>query len=135
MRADELTALKEQKRHLLVEFRSMVHRYDESGKAWSKPDMERRDYLIRELEQMNSTLSEEHKRELEENRAGGGGMSREHAPTGFERSFAREPLYEAFRTAGFARGQAGQIPWHEDNARPDDRRRSSRSRCTNRRAC
>lgn len=115
MRRDELEQLREQKKHLVSEFRSMGGRDMDSGKAWSKPDAERRDYLISEIEQINGTLEAEHKRELEEIRANGN-TSREweHVKAGLDHTHAPEPLYQAFRSAGFARGEpAASVLWNE----------------------
>jgi hypothetical protein len=103
MRRDEIAGLREQKKHLLTEFRSLTNRYRD-GQAWSSADKERGDYLDREIRTINDTLEGEHKRELEELRAGGGSNGAEFKTVGYERSF---------RTAGFARGKPAELPWQE----------------------
>ena len=109
MRRDEVETLKEQRKHYLAELRALVNRGD-----WSPEDKERGDYLERELRTINGTLDDNHRRELEEIRAAGGdGGTREFGTVGYERSFAPEPLYQAFRSAGFARGKRAEIPWQE----------------------
>lgn len=110
MRADEQAQLREQKKHLIAEFRSLTGRYDD-GKAWNPEDAQRRDHLIGQVERINEDLAAQHKRELEEIRSGGGNSK--FSTTGYERSFSPEPLYQAFRSAGFARGEPAQIPWTE----------------------
>src|SRR6187200_647718 len=70
MRRDEVEAAREQKKHMVVELRSLAARYD-NGKPWSKPDAERRDYLFSEVEKINGHLAEVHRAELEEIRSGG----------------------------------------------------------------
>jgi hypothetical protein len=110
MRRDEIEARREQKKHLMVELRSLGSRYDD-GKAWSKQDIERRDYLFSEVEKINGGLAEVHRAELEEIRSGRSPNGFQ--ATGLERSFAPEPLYTAFRSAGFARGERAEIPWQE----------------------
>jgi len=110
MRRDEVEAAREQKKHMVVELRSLATRYD-NGKPWSKPDAERRDYLFSEVEKINNGLQEVHRAELEEIRSGR--SSNGFQATGLERSFAPEPLYTAFRSAGFARGERAEIPWQE----------------------
>jgi len=109
MRRDEVATLKEQRKHYLAEFRALVNRDD-----WSPEDKEWADYLERELRPINGTLDDNHRQELEEIRAAGrNGGTREFATVGYERSFAPEPLYQAFRSAGFARGKPAEIPWQE----------------------
>jgi hypothetical protein len=110
MRRDEVEAAREQKKHMVVELRSLATRYD-NGKPWSKPDAERREYLFSGVEKINKDLAEVHQAELEEIRSGR--SSNGFQPTGLERSFAPEPLYKAFRSAGFARGERAEIPWQE----------------------
>ncbi len=111
MRRDDIAARREQKKHLMVELRSLFSRYEDAGKPWVKQDAERRDYLISSVETINSELQAQHDRELEEVRSAGG--SNGFRGTGLERSFAPEPLYQAFRSAGFARGERAEIPWQE----------------------
>jgi hypothetical protein len=115
MRRDEIETRKEQKKHLIAELRSIGGRY-ESGGVWSVEDRERFDYLSGEANTINAALAEQHKRELEEIRSGGTGGSSTFEPTGLERSYAPEPLFQAFRSAGFARGQRAEIPWREFRA-------------------
>jgi len=110
MRRDEVETAREQKKHMVVELRSLATRYDD-GKPWSKPDAERRDYLFSGVEKINKDLAEVHQAELEEIRSGR--SSNGFQATGLERSFAPEPLYKAFRSAGFARGERAEIPWQE----------------------
>jgi hypothetical protein len=110
MRRDEVEAAREQKKHMVVELRSLATRYD-NGKPWSKPDAERRDYLFSGVEKINKDLAEVHQAELEEIRSGRSASGFQ--ATGLERSFAPEPLYKAFRSAGFARGERAEIPWQE----------------------
>ena len=112
MRRDEIEARREQKKHLLSEFRSLTTRYRD-GQAWSTEDKERGDYLDREIRAINDDLQAQHQRELEEIRRGSGNTRSEFSTISYERSFAREPLYEAFRSAGFARGEPASIPWQE----------------------
>jgi hypothetical protein len=112
MRRDEIEQRREQKKHLMVELRSLFSRYEDAGKPWVKQDAERRDYLISSVETINSELQAQHDRELEEIRSAGG-SSNGFQGTGLERSFAPEPLYQAFRNAGFARGERAEIPWQE----------------------
>jgi hypothetical protein len=111
MRRDDIAARREQKKHMMVELRSLGSRYDETGKPWAKPDAERRDYLLDAVTKINGELQAQHDRELEEIRSGG--SSNGFQGTGLERSFAPEPLYQAFRSAGFARGERAEIPWQE----------------------
>ena len=111
MRRDEVEQLREQKKHYLAELRALVSRGD-----WSPQDNERANYLERELRSIGGTLEDNHRRELEEIRGArreGGSSSAEFSTVGYERSFAPEPLYEAFRSAGFARGKPAEIPWQE----------------------
>src|SRR5215211_6146199 len=112
MRRDELEALREQKKHLIAEMRSVGALYND-GRVWKPEDQNRFDYCTREVEGINGQLQEQHKRELEEIRAGKAGSEFNTLSAGFERSFAREPLYEAFRSAGFARGKPAEILWNE----------------------
>jgi hypothetical protein len=70
MRRDEIEKRREQKKHMVVELRSLAGRYDD-GKAWSRQDVERRDYLFSEVEKINGDLAEVHRAELEEIRSGG----------------------------------------------------------------
>ena len=65
-----------------------------TGKPWTKQDAERREYLLSSVEKINDELQAQHDRELEEIRSGG---SNGFQGTGLERSFAPEPLYQAFR--------------------------------------
>ena len=111
MRKDEIEQRREQRKHMLVELRSLGSRYDVSGAPWSKPDAERRDYLLSSVTKINEELHEVHRAELEEIRSARG--SNDFQATGLERSFAPEPLYKAFRSAGFARGERAEIPWQE----------------------
>jgi hypothetical protein len=117
MRADELQGLREQRKHYVAEFRSMNKRLEATGQdLCSKADRDRLDYIGSEVDRIDNILQEGHNRELEEIRSAGGGNgrgTREVAVAGYERSFAREPLYEAFRSAGFARGKPAEIPWQE----------------------
>jgi hypothetical protein len=109
MRRDELEALREQKKHYLAELRAMVKQ-----DGWNPADEERANYLETELRTINGTLEENHRRELEEIRAAGGSNGGSgYKTTGYERSFAKGPLYDAFRSAGFARGKPAEIPWQE----------------------
>src|SRR5215211_1386845 len=112
MRRDELEALREQKKHLIAEMRSVGALYND-GRVWKPEDQNRFDYCTREVEGINGQLQEQHKRELEEIRAGKAGSEFSTVSSGYERSFAREPLYEAFRSAGFARGQKAELLWQE----------------------
>jgi hypothetical protein len=70
MRSDEIEQRREQKKHMMVELRSLGSRYDSSGGPWSKPDAERRDYLFSAVEKINKDLAEVHQAELEEIRSG-----------------------------------------------------------------
>jgi hypothetical protein len=116
LRTDEVAQLKEQKKHLLAEMRSMASRYDRGG-AWAPEDNERYDYCYRQASEINEKLEANHQQELEEIRsARAGGTVNEFKTAGFERSNAPEPLYEAFRSAGFARGEPAEIPWTEFRA-------------------
>src|SRR5215204_5078988 len=110
MRRDEVGARKEQKKHMVEEYRSLASRYDD-GKPWSKDDVDRREHLWSAITKINDELAEQHRAELEEIRSGG--SSNGFQATGLERSFAPEPLYKAFRSAGFARGERAEIPWQE----------------------
>jgi hypothetical protein len=107
MRRDEQQALREQKKHLMAELRSIGARHRESG-AWAPEDRDRFEYCTSQVSTINDTLEVEHKRELEEIRAGSGNGSTSEFRAGFERSHAPEPLYEAFRSAGFARGKPAE---------------------------
>ena len=108
MRRDDIAQRREQKKHMMVELRSLFSRYEDAGKPWVKQDAERRDYLLSSVETINGELQEQHNRELEEIRSAGGANGFQ--GTGLERSFAPEPLYQAFRSAGFARGERAEIP-------------------------
>jgi hypothetical protein len=55
MRRDEIEASREQKKHLLSEFRSLTTRYRD-GQAWNPEDKERGDYLDREIRAINDDL-------------------------------------------------------------------------------
>jgi hypothetical protein len=115
MRSDEIMQLKEQRKQLLAEARALTSR-QKDGEAWSQEDKQRSDYLYNELRSIGETLEENHRRELEEirsARAGNGGTLSEFKTAGFERSHAPEPLYQAFRSAGFARGEKAEVPWPE----------------------
>ena len=108
---DEVEQAREQRMHYLAELRALVDRGN-----WSHEDKERADYLERELRTLGATLQENHRREVEEIRGArrdGGSLNVEFSTIGYERSFAPEPLYEAFRSAGFARGKPAEIPWQE----------------------
>jgi hypothetical protein len=108
MRRDEVAQLREQKKHYLAELRALVNRG-----GWSPEDEARADYLERELRTIGGTLDDNHRQELEEIRSARANGNSGFKATGFERSHAPEPLYEAFRSAGFARGEAAEIPWEE----------------------
>jgi hypothetical protein len=112
MRSDEITQLKEQRKHVLAEMRSMASRY-EDGRAWAPEDSERYDYCYKQASGINEKLEQNHQQELEEIRSARGGTVSEFKTAGFERSHAPEPLYQAFRSAGFARGEPAEIPWQE----------------------
>jgi hypothetical protein len=47
MRSDEITQLKEQRKHYLAEYRALTER-QKDGEAWSTEDKERSEYLYRE---------------------------------------------------------------------------------------
>ena len=114
MRTDELETLREQKKHYIAEFRALMARQRE-GQAWRPEDNQRFEHLETELMSINSALEENHRRELEEIRQGrdGDGRPAGFKTAGYERTFAPEPLYRAFRSAGFARGERAEIPWQE----------------------
>ena len=40
MRRDDIAARREQKKHLMVELRSLFSRYEDAGKPWVKQDAE-----------------------------------------------------------------------------------------------
>jgi hypothetical protein len=63
----------------------------------------------------NGKLEQNHQRELEEIRSAraSGITTNEFKTVGYERSHAPEPLYEAFRHAGFGRGAPAEITWAE----------------------
>jgi len=116
MRADEKQRLKEQKRQLIAELRSLSETATRNG--WTPNDNTRFEELKQEVEEINRIAEAQHERELAEIREGRGhveGGTTVLAP-GMERSFAREPLYEAFRSAGFARGKPAEITWAEFRA-------------------
>ena len=110
MRRDEVEQLREQKKHYLAELRALVRRGD-----WSPEDKER------PTTWSGSCARSAHARRQPPPRARGdpwrkargGTSSVEFSNVGYERSFAPEPLYEAFRSAGFARGKPAEIPWQE----------------------
>lgn len=112
MRSDEKARLKEQKKQLLAEMRSLAASGQNPGNAprWHE--------LKNEVEEINRIAEAEHERELREIREGRGSVSPDATiqASGYERSFAREPLYQAFRSAGFARGTPAEIPWQEFRA-------------------
>ena len=111
MRRDEIEARKEQKKHLMAELRSIGERYADA--TMTPEDRQRFDYLTAEVSTINADLNEQHRRELEELR---NGSASTFEASGLERSYAPEPLYQAFRSAGFARGQRAEIPWREYRA-------------------
>src|SRR5215204_4453079 len=98
MRRDELEALREQKKHLVAEMRSIGRLYDNGGQ-WAPQDRERFAYCHGQVSTINGKLEENHRSEFK--------------AAGYERSHAPEPLYEAFRSAGFARGEPAEILWQE----------------------
>ena len=97
--------------------RSLGGRYDD-GKPWAREDAARRDHLLTQVQAISDKLAENHERELDEIRqaAGAGNGNSGFKAAGYERSHAPEPLYQAFRTAGFARGERAEIPWTEFRA-------------------
>ena len=95
----------------MVELRSLGSRTRRLASRGAKQDAERRDYLLSSVEKINDELEAKHDRELEEIRSAAARTASRR--TGLERSFAPEPLYQAFRTAGFARGEPAEIPWQE----------------------
>jgi len=103
--------LREQKKHIVVELRSLGGRYDD-GRPWAREDAERRDHLLTQVQTISDKLAENHERELNEIcQATGAGSSAGFKAAGYERSHAPEPLYQAFRSAGFARKEKAEIPW------------------------
>jgi len=111
MRRDEAARLREQKKHIVVQLRSLGGRYDD-GRPWAREDAERRDHLLTQVQTISDKLAENHERELNEIRqATGAGSSAGFKAAGYERSHAPEPLYQAFRSAGFARKEKAEIPW------------------------
>ena len=94
--------MREQRKHLLAELKALAARSRKGG-DWTPQDEERAEYLGRELRTISDTLHENHQQELEEIRSGRENGGYKAAGTGYERSFAPEPLYQAFRSAGFAR--------------------------------
>lgn len=101
MRKDEVEQMREQRKHLLAELKALAARSRKGG-DWTPQDEERAEYLGRELRTISDTLHENHQQELEEIRSGRENGGYKAAGTGYERSFAPEPLYQAFRSAGFA---------------------------------
>jgi len=64
------------------------------------------------VQTISDKLAENHERELNEIcQATGAGSSAGFKAAGYERSHAPEPLYQAFRSAGFARKEKAEIPW------------------------
>lgn len=114
MRTDEKARLREQKKQMLAEMRTIAKtaRADpENDPRWQE--------LKHEVEEINRIAEAEHERELREIREGRGVASSGVASvpvSEMERPFAREPLYDAFRRAGFARGEPAEIPWSEFRA-------------------
>jgi hypothetical protein len=116
MRVDERARLQEQRKQLLSEMRSISEAPRQGG--FMLDEKARYEQLESEAKDINRRLEAEHERELQEIRngqgAGAGGdfieqksMSRTHAP---------EPLYEAFRRAGFDRGKPAEVAWEEFRA-------------------
>jgi hypothetical protein len=111
MRTDEKTRLQEQRKHLLQEMRTMTEAPRSGG--WLEGEKQRYDDLEQQVTDVNRELELEHERELHEIRSGqgagdGNGHTIEQAT--MSRAFAREPLYEAFRAAGFAPANPPKSP-------------------------
>jgi hypothetical protein len=119
MRVDEKRALREEKKRTIQELRTLSEAADRHG--WTPG--QNTDWVQKEarVQEINRELESEHERELVEIRKGNGGDQREFPGMNFkypglERSFAREPLYNAFKSAGFARGEPAEIEWAEYRA-------------------
>jgi len=102
--------LEEQRTHLLTELRSITDAGKSAGLADLAPDAAARFREVeRQVSTINRELEDEHEAELQEIRSangagnGSGGFFIEQKT--MSRIHAREPLYEAFRRAGFARGK------------------------------
>jgi hypothetical protein len=122
MREDEKRALREEKKHMLNEMRGLAEVNEKRG-AWKPNEAARWTELESKTLEINEQLAEQHERELVEIRKGNGGDQREFpgmgmkfSPPGMERSFAREPLYDAFKGKGFALGETAEVEWAEYRA-------------------
>jgi hypothetical protein len=115
MRTDDKTRLQEQRKQLFAEMRTMTDAPRKGG--FSLDEKARWNEIEAEVIDINSELGAEHERELLEIRsgqgAGNGGGPWMIEQTTMSRAHAREPLYEAFRKAGFARGKPAEVPWEE----------------------
>jgi hypothetical protein len=100
MRRDDVQRLKEQRRLLLDEFRSIGKR-SEVGKL-NDADAKRFDYLETQLRTINDSLQAQHDEELEEIRRGGGA---EFHPIGHAQADTLTPMFSAFNRAGFKPGE------------------------------
>jgi hypothetical protein len=114
MRTDDKTRLEEQRTHLLQEMRSMTEASKVAGNlGLSKTEQDRFEEVERQISSINGELQAGHEQELQEIRTGRGNGRFEISQATMAREFAREPLYEAFRRAGFARGKPAEILWPE----------------------
>lgn len=100
MRRDDKQRLREQKAHLLEEFRSIGKR--STSDRLNDADQKRFDYLETELRSINDQLTAAHDAELEEIRRGG---NAEFRPVGHAQGDQLTPLFSAFNRAGFKPGE------------------------------
>jgi hypothetical protein len=118
MRQDEKTALREEKKRTINELRTLTDAATKNG--WTPAGTTRWSELESKAQEINHQLQAQHERELVEIRKHRSAIPA--MPLGsftapeLERSFAREPLYDAFRSKGFARGEPAEIEWAEYRA-------------------
>jgi hypothetical protein len=117
VQTDDKARLEEQCNYLLAEMRTHQARCSIAPRrtAAKVSAEDEREYgrLERELKEITGELKSQHDPELEEIRSGGGKGRLEVSQATMSRAFAREPLYEAFRSAGLARGKRAELPWEE----------------------
>jgi hypothetical protein len=113
MRTDEKTRLEEHRKHLLQEMRSMTDAVKAVDRDLNDGEQRRFGEVEKQISEINGELQDQHERELQEVRTRGNGGGFEFPQAAMSRTFAREPLYEAFRSAGFARGKSAEILWPE----------------------